>query len=46
MTFFNDTEMCIRDRDSSERIAHILSIAKTVGQPSDLSDYEIARLFE
>lgn len=32
--------------DSSERIAHILSIAKTVGQPSDLSDYEIARLFE
>ena len=32
--------------DSSERIARIINIAKSVGELSDLPDYEIARLFE
>ena len=41
-----DLKTAFNRLDSAERIARILSIAKTVGEPADLDEREIARLLE
>lgn len=41
-----DLKTAFNRLDSAERIARILSIARAVGEPQDLSKYEIARLLE